>query len=162
MEARWKPRSGLVLCDTSRIRLRVLTTGPTRPAPLGRCPLLQLRLEPQLHATLSEVDDRPRHVGVTVLVHADGVRMRQAEHLSCAMRVAQIIDGDRSRHDFKDYGLSRICEVAAQRGRRRSVGGRTDGGRDAPLQPLPAGFKGARQQARERQKQGGGVEQAAA
>jgi len=57
---------------------------------LPRRPTDDLRLQPELNATLAEINDRTRHVGVPTLVETDAVAVREPEHFSDALGVDEI------------------------------------------------------------------------
>ena len=61
-------------------------------------PLLYLRLQPELDATVPEIQDRPRHVGVPVLIHADRVAVGESEDLGHAVGVEEVIEVYVSTH----------------------------------------------------------------
>ena len=65
------------------------------PATLRRLffgPPLYLRLQPELDATIPEIQDRPRHVGVPVLIHADRVAVGESKDLGHAVRVEKVVE----------------------------------------------------------------------
>jgi hypothetical protein len=75
----------------------VSTNGASlRPRPseldLSGVPSLDLGSEPKARSTTTEIDDRPRHVGVTVHVLADGISVRESKDPSDVMCVDQIIN----------------------------------------------------------------------
>lgn len=51
-----------------------------------------LGLEPELHAPLAKVYNGPWHIGMPMLVHADGVRMAQPERSCDTTRVEQLVN----------------------------------------------------------------------
>ena len=59
-------------------------------------PAGDLRTEPELYATVSEIDNRPWHVVVAPLVLADCVAMSEVQDVSDALRIDEIVD----RHSF--------------------------------------------------------------
>ena len=69
------------------------------------CPPLELGLEPELYAALTEVERRLWHVLVAALVHADGVRMREPEHLRDAVGIHKVIEIDSLWHQPEITGL---------------------------------------------------------
>jgi hypothetical protein len=62
------------------------------------CPAFNVRPEPDLDAAVAEVEDRPWHVQVPVLVDADGVAVGEAQELSYAVGVDEIVDVDSLTH----------------------------------------------------------------
>lgn len=54
--------------------------------------------EPELAATHAHVDHGPGHVGVTPLVAADTVELREAQDLGDSVRVDQVFDIDTAPH----------------------------------------------------------------
>jgi hypothetical protein len=63
-----------------------------------RGPARDLGTEPELDATLSEIDGRLWHVVIAPLVLADSVAMSEAEDVSDALGVDEIVYRHSSRH----------------------------------------------------------------
>ncbi len=57
-----------------------------------------LRTEPELDATLTQIQGRLGHVVVPVLIDADGVGMTQAEQIGHATRIQKVVDVHPSAH----------------------------------------------------------------
>lgn len=66
---------------------------PTGPGLLIR-PDGDLRAEPKLDAALTEVEHRPRHISVSLLVLEHRVPISEAEDLRHALRVDQVVSVD--------------------------------------------------------------------
>jgi hypothetical protein len=65
------------------------------PATLRRLflsPPLDFRLQPELDATIPEIQDWPRHVGVPVLIDADRVAVGESENLGHAVRIEKVVE----------------------------------------------------------------------
>ena len=62
------------------------------------CPAFNVRPEPDLDTAVAEVEDRPWHVRVPVLVDADAVAVSEAQELSHAIGVDEIVDVDSLAH----------------------------------------------------------------
>lgn len=66
-------------------------------------PLLDLGPKPELDAPITELAHRTRHVVVSVLIHADGVAVGEAEEFRDPVRVKEIVDIYLSTHGTADY-----------------------------------------------------------
>jgi len=77
------------------------TTTRTRPATLHltRPPLRNVGTQPELHATLAEVEYRSWHVVVAALVLEHGVAMREAEQVGDALSIQKILCMDLWSHE---------------------------------------------------------------
>lgn len=62
------------------------------PGQLLFSPALDLGLQPELDATRPEIKHRARHIGVSVLIHADRIAVSEPEDFGYAVRVQKIID----------------------------------------------------------------------
>lgn len=67
----------------------------------GIGPSSDLRPKPQPRPSASQINDRPRHVRVPALVHADGVAVSQPEQLSDAVRVQKVLYIDLAAHSLR-------------------------------------------------------------
>jgi hypothetical protein len=72
-------------------------TGATACRLLGR-PEFDVGLEPDLHPSVAEIEHRPWHVRIPVLVEAHGVAVGKAEQVGYAVGVDEIIDVDSLAH----------------------------------------------------------------
>ena len=72
-------------------------TGTTARRLCG-CPALDVGLEPHLHPSVAEIQDRPWHVRISMLVDADGVAVGEAKQVGNAIGVDQIVDVDSLAH----------------------------------------------------------------
>jgi hypothetical protein len=65
---------------------------------LALCPPLDLGSEPELDTTLAEVDDRSRHVFVSLLILADGIAVGEFEDVGDALSVEEMLCLDFGGH----------------------------------------------------------------
>jgi hypothetical protein len=63
-----------------------------------RRPSLDLRAQPELDSAVTEVQDRPRHVCVPMLINAHGVSVSKPEQLRDAVGIHQIVEVHLSAH----------------------------------------------------------------
>jgi len=66
-------------------------------------PAFDLGSEPEPWPTATEVNHRPRHVGITRLVLADGVSVGETEDLGYIVGVDEVIHEDSSGHNKRAY-----------------------------------------------------------
>jgi hypothetical protein len=57
-------------------------------------PALDFGSEPELYSTLSEVEHRHRHVVIPLLILQDGISVGEAQDLSDALRIEEIVSLD--------------------------------------------------------------------
>ena len=81
-------------------RVFARASGPHGTPPME--PILDLGAEPDGGAAVTEGDNRAWHVGISALVAADAVAVRQAEKLGDAVRVDQVLGPDK-RHKKSLY-----------------------------------------------------------
>jgi hypothetical protein len=65
------------------------------------CPAFNVRPEPDLDAAVAEVEDRPWHVRVPVLVDAHRRAVSEAKQLGHGIGVDEIVDVDSLAHAFR-------------------------------------------------------------
>lgn len=69
---------------------------------MALAPVNKFSSQPERWPTLAEVDNRSGHIRVSAEVAEDRVRLRQSEHLSRTVGVAQIFSVDHRTHT-NDY-----------------------------------------------------------
>ena len=75
------------------------TSGPGAAASLTLCgPLLDLRAEPELDPAFSEIDGRPWHVCVPLLVLTDSVAVSEIEDVRDTLCINEVVDRDSPDH----------------------------------------------------------------
>jgi hypothetical protein len=91
----------------ARIRLEKSTVLRWASAIAGSLvgPNFEVGSKPELYAALAKVNGRLGHLGVSTLVDADSVRMREAEQFGDAVSIQKVIDFDSPRHFVKSTGL---------------------------------------------------------
>lgn len=81
-------------------------------------PSLNLWAQPETRTAATEVEDRTRHVGVTVYVLAHGVPMREPEDPCNVVRVDEILDDHSSGHRSSlrlAADVEYTCELSVRR-----------------------------------------------
>lgn len=87
------------MASPARISASGATWASATPDILLSCPHFDLGTQPELDAAASEVQDRPWHVGVSMLIHADCVAVRESKQLGHAVRVEKVVEVYMSAHD---------------------------------------------------------------
>ena len=88
----------------------VLRSDCLQPLPVSAfaCPGFDLGSDPELASTRSHVHDRSRHIGVSLLVHAHGVPMRDSKHQRDRLGVDQVSGVDASAHRSRLHVLTPV------------------------------------------------------
>lgn len=102
IQGRLDPEGGRVATADSDEMASYIETAPAPPiGGLADGPFRDLGPKPEFHPALAEVDYRPGHVGVSVLVDAHRVVTRDAKDLGDAVSVDEVIDDNRPGHAFQ-------------------------------------------------------------
>ena len=68
------------------------------PAACFSGPMLDLWSGPQANAALTELDDRPGHIGIAVQIRCDAVPVRQSQQARDAVCIDEVINVDPPAH----------------------------------------------------------------